>query len=285
VASVDLTRYEAVLLDLDGTVYHEDHPLPGAVELIRQLQQRKLRFACLSNSASSPLRVMNRLHVMGVDVEPDCIYTAAAAACDYVVGAFPVSSGDDAISTPAPSGVGHARRCARVFSLATESVREMLEGLVDWVQTGGEPCDVVIAGSPANVYATEERQRIALQLLRRGAALVGLSADRVYPSARGLEFGSGAMCALLAYAANTKPFFCGKPETIFFIELCNRIKADPMKCVLVGDNLESDVHGAKKVGMATILTLSGVTRKRDLLTISAEMQPDLVVQDLTELLT
>ena len=272
---IDFTSFQAVLLDLDGTVYHEEHPLPGAVELIRQLQDGKLHFACLSNSASSPLRVMNRLHAMGVDLEPDCIYTAAAAACDYVVQNYPVQN---------PEAPAAPDRRPRVFSIATESVREMLEGLVDWVQTGGEPCDVVIAGSPSNVYATEERQRIALQLLRRGAALVGLSADRVYPSSRGLEFGSGAMCAMLAYAANVQPFFCGKPERIFFTELCERLKVEPARCVLVGDNLESDVLGAKNVGMTTVLTLSGVTRRRDLLALAPEMQPDLLVEDLTELL-
>ena len=52
----DWAQIQTVLLDLDGTVYHEDHPLAGAVELIRKLQNEKRRFACLSNSAASPLR-------------------------------------------------------------------------------------------------------------------------------------------------------------------------------------------------------------------------------------
>jgi HAD superfamily hydrolase (TIGR01450 family) len=269
--AIDLSQFAVVLLDLDGTVYHEEHPLPGAVELIHKLQADRLRFACLSNSSASPLRVMNRLNGMGVDVEPDQIYTAAAAACDYILQNFP------------PQTPWTPRAKARVFNLATESVQEMLEGMVDWVQGGGEPCDVVIAAAPSSLYATEERQRIALQLLRKVTPLVGLCADRVYPSPRGLEFGSGAMCAMLSYAANVKPFFCGKPEKIFFIELCHRLKVPPAKCVLIGDNLESDVFGAKALGMATILTLSGVTRRRDLLAIAPETRPDYVVEDLTEL--
>jgi HAD superfamily hydrolase (TIGR01450 family) len=275
---IDLSIFDVVLLDLDGTVYHEDHPLAGAVELIRKFQNENRRFACLSNSSSSPLRVMERLHAMGVDLVPDQIYTAAAAACDYVIQNFPEKS--PGILIP-----GHpSQRKPRVFNLATESVQEMLEGLVDWVQTGGEPCDLIFAAAPSCMYATEERQRIALQLLRKGAALVGLCADRVYPSPRGLEFGSGAMCAMLSYAANVKPFFCGKPERIFFVELCERLNVEPSRCVLIGDNLESDVSGAKPLGMATILTLSGVTRRRDLLNLAAELQPDHVVEDLAELL-
>ncbi|MGH7178955.1 MAG: HAD-IIA family hydrolase [Tepidisphaeraceae bacterium] len=261
--SIDFSPYQAVLLDLDGTLSHEEHALPGAVELIRRLQSEKLNFALLSNSTTSPLRVMNRLDGMGVDVEPTRIYTAAAAACDYVMIKFP----------PRP----------RVFNLATEAVGDMLEGLVNWVQTPGEPCDVVIVGSPANTFATDERQRVALQLARKTAAVVGICADRVYPSPRGIEFGSGALTWMLAYAANVEPVFCGKPERIFFDELCARLQVDPRQCILIGDNLEADILGAKAMGMRTILTLSGVTRRRDLLALAPEARPDLVVEDLRAL--
>jgi NagD protein len=260
----DLSRFEAVLLDLDGTVYHEHHPLPGAVELIRKLKAEGRNFACLSNSASSPRRVSERLATMGVEVEPERIYTAAAAACDYALEKF-------AGTTP------------RVFNLCTESVREMLEGKVQWVNRDDEACDVVIAGAPSNVHATDERQRIALQLLRHGAALVGICNDRVYPSPRGMEFGAGAMSAMLSYASHVTPFFCGKPEKIFFTELCHRLKVDPARCVLIGDNIESDVIGAKNVGMFTILTLSGVTRRRDLEQLPANLRPNVILENLTEL--
>jgi HAD superfamily hydrolase (TIGR01450 family) len=260
---IDLTSFDAVLLDLDGTVYHEQHPLPGAVEVIARLQRDGRRFACLSNSPSSPQHVCEHLRAMGVTLDRDQVYTAAAAACDYVLHRF---------------GPG-----ARVFNLCTESVGRLLEGQVQWVSGAGEPCDVVIAGAPSNVNATPERQREALQLLRAGASLVGLCNDRVYPSPRGIEFGAGSMCAMLSYAANVKPFFCGKPERIFFTELCSRLKVDPARCVLIGDNLESDVAGAKSLGMASILTLSGVTTRRELDTLAPAMRPDHVVADLTEL--
>src|SRR3954463_2476436 len=85
---LDLSQYQAVLLDLDGTVYHEDHALPGAVELIRRLQQERRTYACLTNSTSSPSRLTLRLKRMGVDVDPAHIYPAASAACDYVLQRF-----------------------------------------------------------------------------------------------------------------------------------------------------------------------------------------------------
>lgn len=264
---LDFSSYHAVLLDLDGTVFHEDHPLPGAVALLTRLKNDNHTFACLSNSGGSPLRMVQRLAQMGADLDPDQIYTAAAAACDFVA---------DELLGPDPG------RKPRVFNLATESVQEMLEGEVDWVQTPGEPCDAVISGAPSSALATPERQRIALQLLRKNAALVALCADRVFPSPRGIEFGSGALAAMLAYASGIQPIYCGKPEPFFFTELCRRLNVAPADCVLLGDNLESDIAGGKAMGMHTILVLSGVTRRRDLLKLPPEKQPDWIIEDLTE---
>lgn len=261
---ITLDQFDAVLLDLDGTIYHEEYSLPGAAELVHMLQANGQRFACLSNSTTSPLRVMNRLLRMNVEIDPSNIYTAAAAAADYVLHEFP--------GRP------------RVFNLATEGIQDMLDGLVDWVSSGGEPCHAIVVGNPTNVYATDDRLRIALQLARKHAELIGISADRVYPSARGIEFGCGALTQMLSYAANVEPVFCGKPERVFFDSLCRRLSVKPERCVLIGDNVEADIVGAKAVGMHTILTLTGVTRRKDLRDLMPHMQPDLIIEELTDLL-
>ena len=267
---IDLDQFDAVLLDLDGTVYYEDHALPGAIEFIRKLQATGKRYACLTNSTTGPGQLSARLARMGVTVDPAHIYTAGAAACDYVLHRY----GTDGAGAP---------RKPRVFNLSTDGVHEMLDGRVHWVQQENDgACDAVICGAPLNVFATEDRQRAALVLLRRGADLIGICADRVYPSPRGIEFGVGAMTAMFAYAANTSPTFCGKPERIFFTELCRRLDVRPERCVLIGDNLESDIVGASGVGMSTILTLSGVAVRGD-----AERSPHApgaIINDLRDLL-
>ena len=151
---------------------------------------------------------------------------------------------------------------------------------VQWVQGPGEPCDAVICAAPSSACATPDRQRVALALLRKGAALVAVCADRVFPSPRGLEFGSGALAAMMSYASGVQPIYCGKPERFFFVELCRRLNVEPEGCVLIGDNLESDIAGARAMGMQAILTLSGVTRRRDLMNLPPEKQPHWVIEDL-----
>jgi HAD superfamily hydrolase (TIGR01450 family) len=267
----DFDSFAAILLDLDGTIYHEDHALPGAVELIRRLINEKRKFACLTNSTWSPRQLTARLARMGVPIEPDRIYTAAAAAADFVLQHF---AGDQQ---------------PRVCNVATEGFEELLDGKVIWVTQETEPCDVVVCATMTSIFATEQRLRLALTLLRRSAhppaqtMLLGMCADRVYPSPRGIEFGSGAMTALLSYASAVEPVFTGKPEAVFFQELCQRMGVEPRRCLLIGDNAESDIRGAKRLGMRTLLTLTGVTRAEDLAGLPPDQRPEDVVGDLTEL--
>lgn len=266
---IDFSAYPAVLLDLDGTLFHDALPLPGAIALVHRLQRERIRFACLTNSGSSPSNVKQRMDAVGIHLDPDCIYTAATAACDYIRNNLPRS--------------GPARK-PRVYHLAGESCAQLLQEWVNWVEQPDEPCDAILVASLDNPAVTPARLFTALQLARRGAEIIGLCADRVYPSPRGMEFGAGAVTSMLSYAAQVDPIFCGKPESRFFAELCQRIQVAPPGCLLIGDNLESDIAGAKRVGMRTILTLTGVSRQSDVDAAAPQQRPDLVIADLTMLL-
>jgi len=89
------------------------------------------------------------------------------------------------------------------------------------------------------------------------------------------------MTSMLAYAANVTPVYTGKPEAIFFQELCQKLGVEPGRCILIGDNLESDIAGAARLGMDTILTLTGVSHLADVERVAGELRPGRVVEDLT----
>lgn len=260
----DLQSFAAVLLDLDGTVFHEETPLPGAMELVTALQRRGQPFAFITNSDLSPSRLRARLLTMGADVQEAQLYTAASAGCDYVRT--------------------HFARGVRVFSLAGPAADELLAGHATWVMDADEDCDVVLTASLAQPNATTPRLQMALRFILRGAQHVAFNADRAYPTLRGFEIGSGAVAAMLAYAGKHQPVYGGKPQPVFFEALCQRFALAPPECVLIGDNLESDVLGARCVGMTSILTLTGLTTRDQLASLPLDLTPDYVIDDLRQLL-
>lgn len=265
----DLTHYDAVLIDLDGTVYRENFKgaeiLPGARELIAALNDRRQPYACLTNSGSSPAGLAKRLASMGATVDEEHIWSCASSSADFCLHRF----------GPLP----------RIYSLASEGFHEILEGKVAWVENPTDACDAIVVSNPSNPRASQQRAWEALQILRRkSTALVGMCADRVFPSHRGLEFGSGALTEMLAYASGITPQYCGKPEPVFFQELCQKLQVAPDRCILLGDNLDSDIAGAKKVGMASALLLTGITDRPTAAAAPHDRHPDFILDSLAQLI-
>jgi 4-nitrophenyl phosphatase len=267
--SLSLRNFDCILLDLDGTIYHETTALPGAVELVNTLNRTGKKYACVSNSTISPRRISQRIADMGASIDPQLIYTASVATCDIVIERFA------------------RNRPATYLNLATDAIDELFgdfyPGRAVSIHTQDEPCDAVIVGAPVSENWTFERQTIGLRQIKQGATLFGICADRMYPSVRGLELGAGSSTAMLAYAANVTPIYCGKPERIFFDELLARIGAKPSQCVMIGDNLEADIAGANAMGMTTVLTLTGIVKREEATAARPESRPHHIIADLTEL--
>lgn len=262
-----LNDFDAVLFDLDGTLYHEGVALPGAAEALRQLQRAGLRTACITNASARTSEQLSRtLRDMGIDVPAEAIYSSGQAAVDWMLETW---------------------EHPRVYNFGGSAIETMLAGKATMATGADEPCDVVFVGTHTRVEGVPfnmDRALVGLAHLRRGAHLVLGCADRVFPiTGGGVEFGSGALGALFIYAANIpeeRIFRAGKPGAAFFEHLCARLKVQPRRCLLVGDNLESDIAGGKQLGMTCALVLTGVTGPVE----AQAADVDVVVADLAALM-
>lgn len=264
-----LTDFDAVLFDLDGTLYREDDALPGAAAAIARLQRDGIAYASVTNAgAKTHEQISDRLASMGIDMPPQRIYSAGRAMADLILQRWP---------TP------------RVVNFAGAALPVFLDGRATWVTSRDEPCDAVAITSHMrenNLPFDFEIALVGLHHLRRGASLVVGCCDRVFPiEGGGVEFGSGAWGQLFAFAAglpDDRLHYAGKPEPGFFRSLLERLGVDARRCLMVGDNLDSDIRGAAGVGMSTALVLTGIATRED--AGRAAVQPDAVYDDLPALL-
>lgn len=265
-----LTDFRAVLFDMDGTIYRVSQPLPAVNEVLTHVRRAGAAAACMTNnSANTPQELADRLHQMGIAFDAADIHTAAHAMADYILSRWPLP---------------------RAFNFAGAALPAALGEAATWVHSPLDGCDVVAVGTHGRHYGhgpgfDQERAAVAMQLLRRGAQLVVGCADRVFPTPDGLEIGSGSWGALFTYAANLsteRVHYAGKPTIRFFQMICQRLGVEPSRCLLIGDNLESDIGGGLDAGMTTALVLTGVTHRQDLAT--AAVRPHLIFDDLPHLL-
>jgi 4-nitrophenyl phosphatase len=159
------------------------------------------------------------------------------------------------------------------------------EGLIDSIRQAGllptrGKADWVAASLDRRL--TYAKLREATRLIRAGAAFVGTNPDVTYPVENYVAPGSGTVLVALQAASGREPVIIGKPKPEMFNTALQQMGADPRRTAVIGDRLETDILGGQGVGLLTILVLSGVTPPSA--DGSYEIQPDLVFQDIRELL-
>ena len=250
------------IFDMDGVLYRGAEILPGVKELLDALtlRERPVMLAT-NNSMSTPEAYEHKLAAMGLDVPASAVITSALATRAYLQRTLPEGSGIYVIGMPA--------------------LREQLfaETTFHPVQYTEEQPAAVVVG--LDMTFTYDKLKAAHEAIRRGAAFIATNADTTLPTETGLVPGAGSIVAALAAASGQAPIVIGKPETPMLLAAMEQMGTKPEETVMLGDRLDTDILAGDRAGMPTVLVLTGVSTRDDLVT--AEALPDVVVSDLPSL--
>ena len=89
------------------------------------------------------------------------------------------------------------------------------------------------------------------------------------------------MAAAVATASDKHPLAIGKPESWMFQICMERMQTQAFETASLGDRLSTDIAGGQRLGLKTILVLSGVTSATDLE--ASPVRPTWVFQGLEDL--
>ena len=227
----------AILLDVDGVFHVSGHPIAGGGDAVRRLREagHRLRFVS-NNTTRSRAALTAELRALGVDLEESELQTAPAAAA-------------------------HALAGKRVLVLTMAAIVEDLEG----IELVGHDAEAVLLGGadetdePGRVFSYMNLAR-AFAELSHGADLYCLHRNKWWQTERGPLLDAGMFVAGLEYAAGVEATVLGKPSTAYFEAALQAIDADAALTWMVGDDVESDVIGAQRHGMKTVLVRTGKFR-------------------------
>jgi glycerol 3-phosphatase-2 len=253
-----LDRYDALLLDLDGTVYRGGTAVDGAEPAVRAAHQAGVTVRFVTNNASrSPEDVADHLSRLGIPAKPREVSTSGQAAAGMLADRVPPGAavlilGTDALAAEA------ANRGFTPVRKADGQVTAVLQGLS---QTMGWPdlAEACVA-------------------IRAGALWVACNIDATLPTERGLLPGNGALVAALKTATDQQPLVAGKPARPLMDDAI--AAAGATRPLAVGDRLDTDIAGAVNVGIDALLVLSGVSTPADLLAAAPDQRPTYVADDL-----
>jgi len=233
-ASDRLLQTTSVLLDLDGVLYVEDEPIAGAIEAVAALRNRGLRLRFVTNTTSRPRRdILARLERLGMPVPERELITPARLAVEHCLAA--------------------GRQ--RALLLMRDEVKADLAGL----QEVREGADVVVVGDLGADFGYRVLNTAFRELLA-GAELVALQKNRYWRTPEGLSLDVGPFVAALEYATACDAVVVGKPAPDFFATVLAGVGVRATDAAMVGDDVESDVGGALRAGLAGVLVRTGKCR-------------------------
>ena len=258
-----------LIIDMDGVLWHGDQPLPGLIEFFQTLRERQTRFILATNNASQTAeQYVNKLARMGVAVDSGEILTSAMATALYL------AQRTDPAST-------------RVFVIGEKGATEpliqqgfTLTGLYEVDSPAGNGAkvraDYVICGMDREL--TWHKLATAALNINAGAKFIGTNPDTSLPTELGFTHGNGAILAALQAATGVAPTIIGKPEPLMYQQALALLGVAPSETIAIGDRLETDILGAVRAGISSLMVLTGVSSEEDLET--SDYQPDWVLPDI-----
>lgn len=253
----------AFIIDMDGVLWRGAEPFPGLREFFQTLRAREIPFILATNNASStPADYVAKLARMGVKVGAEEILTSGIATAWYLAARY----------DPATT---------RVYAIGEEGLRQPLlqAGFTltgSYKETKDFRADIVVVGKDETL--TWDKLATATLNLNLGADFFGTNADTTLPMELGTIHGNGAILAALTTATGVEPVIIGKPEPIIYQQALARLGVAPHQVVAIGDRLETDILGAIRAGIRSLMVLSGVSSEEDLRKV--DYRPDWVLPDI-----
>jgi NagD protein len=245
------------LMDMDGVLVREEHPIPGADRFLTRLQERGIPFLVLTNNSIYSRRdLAARLRASGLDVPEEAIWTSALATAGFLEDQRPGGS---------------------AFVIGESGVTTALHQ-AGYTLTERSP-DYVVLGE-TRTYSFERITR-GIRLILGGARFIATNPDTTGPSPDGVLPATGSVAALISRATGVAPYFVGKPNPLMIRSALNAIDAHSESTAMIGDRMDTDIVAGLEAGLETVLVLTGVTARED--TERHPYRPSRIVDSIAEL--
>ncbi len=223
------------ICDMDGVIYHGNRLLPGVKEFVEWLYHENKRFLFLTNSSErTPRELQQKLARMGLDVDESHFYTSALATADF-------------LATQAPGCSAYVIGAPGLYNALYDA----------GITINDVDPDYVVVGETQN-YNYDAILK-AVELINKGAKLIGTNTDMTGPSERGIIPACRALIAPIELTTGANAYFVGKPNPLMMRTGLKLLGVHSGEAAMVGDRMDTDIVAGTETGLDTVLVLSGVT--------------------------
>lgn len=236
----ELKGKQGFICDMDGVIYHGNNVLDGVSDFVNWLIENDKKFVFLTNSAEkTPHELSMKLARMGLEVGADHFYTSAMATAHFLCSQAPGSTA---------YVIGEAALTKALYDQG--------------IYMNDVNPDYVVVGE-TRTYSFEKIEK-AIELVLKGAKLIGTNPDITGPTEKGIMPATGALIAPIEIATGKKAYFVGKPNPLMLRHGLRKLGCHSQDIAFIGDRMDTDIIAGIESNVDTVLVLSGVTSKEDI---------------------
>lgn len=226
------------IIDMDGVIYHGNLLLPGVTEFLAWLENSGKKYLFLTNSPErTPKELHEKMARLGINVGEDHFYTSALATASFLANQKPNGSayiiGD--------AGLIHAMYSA------------------GFTVNNVDPDYVVVGDTHSYNF---EKIELAINLVLKGAKLIGTNPDVSGPVENGITPSTKALIAPIEIASGRKAYYVGKPNPLMMRIALRRLGVKREEAIVIGDRMDTDVICGLESEIDTLLVLSGISDRK-----------------------
>jgi HAD superfamily hydrolase (TIGR01458 family) len=247
---------KVLLIDLDGTLYFRGIPIRGAEKAISELRDMGFIMRFLSNTDSKSVSsIQKSLHSMGLQLPLPEIFTPAVALKQFA----------------------KERSKAKFHLLLSQDLMSVLQ---NELEIGNDTADYVVVGDIRESVSYSSLDK-AFRLIMGGSEIIAMQKGRYFEASDGKHLDTGGFVRLLEYASGKESIVLGKPSKDFFNLALKSCGCTYDEAVIIGDDLNTDIKGAKTIGSLAIQVRTGKAAENVLS--PSNPIPDLVINSIIDL--
>lgn len=227
---------KAILLDMDGVLYHGDKTLQGAIAFIQSIKHIPHCFIT-NNPILLPTEIADKLERLGIgEIDANRIITSGEACALW-------------LSQQKPS--------FRYFAVGAKGLHDALSqyGIEDETNA-----DYVVVGEGEGLDYQSLTIGINL-ILKSNAQLISTNPDHTVDATINDEHivlpGGGALVSPFISATAKQAITIGKPYPLLYEMALQRLNVTADECLMIGDRPDTDIKGAALLGIKTALVRTG----------------------------
>jgi len=249
-------EFKALVIDLDGSVYHGNTLIERADEALNSLGKKYDMLFLTNNSTRSRAEFARKLANFGISCTKQQLITSGYASAKYIQEHYASS---------------------KVYVIGEQGLKdELTEHDITICE---EDCDCVLVGLDKEF--NYKKMSKASTFILKGAVFIATNTDPFLITSAGVIPGAGSLVTAIETASGKKAIVTGKPSAFITDLIVKKLKVKPEEILIVGDNLQTDILMGIKGGMRTALVLTGASKLSDVERL--QIRPDYIFESITKI--